>query len=302
MTIKQVRRVFLTWNNWTKDFKSREEVKQYFEALKHFKGAVIGFEVGEQGTEHLQAVIVFKAAKTFKTLHEYFKQNHVEEIRNFSASLDYCKKDNDFIELGIVGGQGARKNLVDFRDAIQSGKSDKFLISEFPQEYFKYAKLIGTVREIDRAEEVKNVIRDVKVIYLAGESRSGKTSFVYDQHGFKNMYRINDYKHPFDAYGFEDVLVLDEFRGQLPLSLMLNLLEGYPLNLPARYENKWAGYNTVYIISNRKIEEQYTDIQIIDPESYNAFVKRIHQVHWMTRKNSDIVKSKIKNLLEKDSE
>ena len=60
---------------------------------------------------------------------------------------------------------------------------------------------------------------------------------------------------------------------------MLNFCDIYPIELPARYANKYACYNTVYIVSNWPLEEQYTETQLKNPTSWQAFLRRIHEVH-----------------------
>lgn len=55
-------------------------------------------------------------------------------------------------------------------------------------------------------------------------------------------------------------------------------MDGYPINLPARYSQRVACYETVYIISNIDLTEQYPNIQAIEPETWRAFLRRIHHV------------------------
>ena len=52
----------------------------------------------------------------------------------------------------------------------------------------------------------------------------------------------------------------------------------YPIELPSRYANKFACYNKVYIISNWELEKQYSEMQYDDPETWQAFLRRIHKV------------------------
>ena len=67
---------------------------------------------------------------------------------------------------------------------------------------------------------------------------------------------------------------------------MLNYCDIYPIVLPARYANKYACYNTVYIVSNWLLEEQYSDIQITQRTSWEAFLRRIKKVI-VFRKNGE---------------
>lgn len=46
---------------------------------------------------------------------------------------------------------------------------------------------------------------------------------------------------------------------------MLQYCDIYPIQLPARYANKFACYETVYIISNWSLEDQYKEVQKDNP-------------------------------------
>ena len=59
---------------------------------------------------------------------------------------------------------------------------------------------------------------------------------------------------------------------------MLKYLDGYPLELPCRYLNKYACFTKIYIISNIPLAGQYTHVYEDSYESYLAFIRRIHSV------------------------
>lgn len=99
-----------------------------------------------------------------------------------------------------------------------------------------------------------------------------------EAHGYSSVYRVTDYNHPFDRYAQEPVLCLDEFRSSLLIGDMLDYLDGYPLALPARYANRQACYEKVYIISNIDLREQYPNVQTNEPATWKAFLRRIHHV------------------------
>lgn len=82
----------------------------------------------------------------------------------------------------------------------------------------------------------------------------------------------------FDSYSGQDVLVFEEFNSQIPIEDMLNFLDVYPLNLPARYNDKTACYTMVYITSNLPLTAQYPEVQQYRPETWRAFLRRITRV------------------------
>jgi hypothetical protein len=99
-----------------------------------------------------------------------------------------------------------------------------------------------------------------------------------DGHGYSNVYAVNNYKHPFDGYFGEYVMLFDEFNSQFRIQDMNNYLDGYPIALPARYSNKQACYERVYIVSNLDLRLQYKSEQNNQPEVWAAFIRRIHKV------------------------
>ena len=121
----------------------------------------------------------------------------------------------------------------------------------------------------------KSTWRTLEVTYIFGKTGSGKTRSVMEKYGYENCYRVTDYKHPFDTYDGQDVIIFEEFRGGLKHGDMLNYLDGYPLLLPCRYFNRQACYTKVFLITNIPPEEQYLNV---DRESREAFVRRIHVV------------------------
>lgn len=272
MTKKQFRRIFLTWNNWQNDFETKEQAFDYFKQLPHIKAFIIGFEVGEQGTQHIQGVFQFEQQKWFETLREYFKNNHIERIHNLKKAIEYCKKDGDYLEYGELTKQGQRTDIEAFTNAIIAGYSDIELLMEFPSQTQRYLNNIEKIRQMVLTEYYqKNLRHNLKAVFVSGESGSGKTRYIYDRHKIEDIYRVSDYKNPFDNYKSQKILVLDEYANQLNPQLLLNILDIYPFLLPARYTDKWACYEKVYVISNYDFDElfRYEDASI-----YNAIRRR----------------------------
>lgn len=75
------------------------------------------------------------------------------------------------------------------------------------------------------------------------------------------------------------LLLSREFRSSFKIEDMLKYLEGYPLMLPLRYNNKVACYTKVYIITNRALCEQYKNVQTQYPTTWAAFLRRIKTVY-----------------------
>ena len=105
-----------------------------------------------------------------------------------------------------------------------------------------------------------------------------KTRYVMETYGYSNVYKITNYKYPFDNYKNQDVILFDEFRSSIPLTDMLQYLDGYPCRLPARFTDKIACFTKVFIVSNIDLDKQYPNMQVEDTVSWNAFIRRINKI------------------------
>lgn len=172
-------------------------------------------------------------------------------------------------------GQGKRNDIERVRSAIlEDGWSVDQVLMELPEA----GRLVGYVRELAAARDratVRGVERDVEVIYLYGDPGVGKTRWLYDT--YNDVARMTDYRN-FDSYNGEAVLALDEYGGQIDLRLLNGVLDRYPINLPARYYDRPARYQTVVIISNLPPWSLYDWEQ---PIVRRAFARRLHRVLMM---------------------
>lgn len=87
-----LRRVVFTLNNYTQD-----ELTTLLQDLgKH--QYIIGKEVGESGTPHLQGYIEFATPVKFRTIKKILPRAHLEKAKgNKQQNIDYCSKDGNFV-------------------------------------------------------------------------------------------------------------------------------------------------------------------------------------------------------------
>ena len=105
-------------------------------------------------------------------------------------------------------------------------------------------------------------------------------------YGYENVYRVTNYEHPFDGYKGQKILVFEEFRNSIKIQDMLNYLDVYPIDLPCRYADKAACYTNVFIISNIDLAKQYLDVQAGQPETWEAFLRRIKTVRKYSKESN----------------
>ncbi len=266
-----------------------ESILQSFKAIKYY---CLADEIGS--THHTHIYVAFENGIRFSTLKNKFNTAHLEMARGTSLqNKDYISKEgkwkNDkkhgtkipdtFKEWGEIPieHQGYRSDLENVYDMIKSGSSNVEILEQMPEQFIRL-NLIERARQELKEAEFKDVFRNLEVIYIFGHTETGKTRYVMDTHGYSNVHKITDYKNPFDKYQLQDVVLFDEFVGQLSVENMNQYLDGYPLDLPCRYVNKVACFTKVYILSNISLEQQYSN-QGIDKNLLNAFRRRIKYIH-----------------------
>jgi len=292
----QSRKWHITLNNLAKHGLTRDIILESLKLLSYDYMCMCD-EVSDTGTPHTHMYVYSKSPIRFGRLKNVFPTAHIEKaLGTHQENKDYITKSrkwaNDkkadtnlsdtFLELGTmpperIPAEDKKQKLLEM---IKKGMTNDEIIEE-DSDYIYRIKKMDEIRQMLIAKEFATKDRAVSVTFVTGETGLGKTRDIYAEHS-GNMCRITDYRNDgrpyFDAYNGEDVLVFEEFTGQIPITEMLNYLDRYPIMLPARYQDKVACFTTVYITSNLSLYDLYPAEQITHPKTWNAFLRRISKV------------------------
>ena len=265
-------------------------------------------EIATTGTYHTHIFLLAPSPIRFSTIKNRFPTAHIEKAYGSAkANRAYILKeghwaDTDKAETSVSGTfeewgdlpaekEEEAPEMFKLIQDLRAGKSVMEIIEDNPKLAFRIRE-IETLRQAILEEKYSAENRALEVTYLYGASGTGQTRGIFEKHDRKSICRITDYGGRngvrFDAYHCQDVLVLEEFHSQIPISAMLNYLDIYPLTLPARYTDRIACYTKVYITSNIPLEEQYRDIQRYQMETWRAFLRRVQNVIEYLRDGSTV--------------
>ena len=265
-------------------------------------------EIATTGTYHTHIFLFSPSPMRFSTVKNRFSTAHIEKAYGSAkANRAYILKeghwaDTDKAETSVSGTfeewgdlpaekEEEAPEMFKLIQDLRAGKSVMEIIEDNPKLAFRIRE-IETLRQAILEEKYSAENRALEVTYLYGASGTGKTRGIFEKHDRKSICRITDYGGRngvrFDAYHCQDVLVLEEFHSQIPISAMLNYLDIYPLTPPARYTDRIACYTKVYITSNIPLEEQYRDIQRYQMETWRAFLRRVQNVIEYLRDGSTV--------------
>ena len=275
------------------------EFSDYLKGLNHIKYFTFCREKAETGTEHYQCYIEFSQPKRFSVTKNIFSAKtigvnaHIDGMRGTKKEArDYAQKIGDYAdqagckigidcEFGRFVDTGERSDLADIVELMANGATIAEIKRLYAANWFRYSKTIEKLRA-DYLLTTVNHYRELTITYMYGETRCGKTKHIMKKHGPNNVFRMIKYgfngNPVFDGYNEQKVMLFDEFRSSIDFSEMLVYTDCYISILRARYNDKVSCYDTVYIVSNIPLEDQYKNIRVSDYKSWAAFKARINYV------------------------
>lgn len=263
---------------------SRKEIE---EALASYNYLGQLEEGEEDGYRHWQLIIDGgQSPIRFSTLKNKLPTAHLEPRRGpIQQAVEYVTKEETRVseeprlEHGTIRHSdetGRRKDVEIVREAVlEKGLSTDEILLQVPEAARMTSFVEKLVAARERSRHTKP--RQLKVIWLYGPPGTGKTSLAVEMGG-KSYYRVTDYQHPFDSYSGEEVLILDEFDGEMRLSTLLNVLDIWPTMLPARYADRVAAYNQVVLVSN---EAPWSFYSWETPSRRQALARRINTIMYV---------------------
>lgn len=237
---------------------------------------IIGKEVCPETQKlHWQTYIEFYKPVRMAAVKKMFLDNTVHLGVRFGLreqARDYCKKDNQFKELGNwISGQGFRTDLHDICEEMKNGKKITDIIEENPTVYCKYRNGLNDIAAHYSKQRVP-AWRDVEVILLTGPTGCGKTREAMKE----AKYKIEGFNLEWwQDYNEESCIVIDEYNNDISITKLLNLLDGYKLRLNVKGSHTYAHWTKVYITTNLKVDELHSNAK---PAHRDALFRRITKV------------------------
>ena len=238
----------------------------------------------EQGTNvHIQGYVQFPRRLSLRQVKDLLISRAHYEVARGSAEDNkaYCTKPETRLrpggERGTISKQGARHDLVAFRDAIKSGANDALLINEHFNEYAKYHRVVERVRMAFRPPRTWEM--DVTVYW--GRSGSGKTRRSFEEAGDSTYFLSKGDSNQitwWDGYEGQNSVVIDDFYGWLPWSFILRLLDRYPFNVQVKGGSIPFTSRRIFITSNSNPNTWYKNVPNND---MTPLLRRINKIEEM---------------------
>lgn len=263
---------------------------------------IFQFEIGENGTLHVQGFIYFLSPRKLTGVKKAIPRAHLEPAKYINKCIAYCSKQETRVsgpfEYGHRPSQGKREDLIEIAEELKKpGVKVSHIAERFPAEYMMYTRGITAYSNIIAPHRTKAPT----VYWLWGKSGVGKTTYARNLAKNPDSYYVKDASIWWDKYEQQEVILIDDFdEARFPFRVLLNLLD--VLKMQGQTKGSYVEINSDYVAITCEFSpaQLWTDndyiqverridkvIEIVRPASYQDVVRKAkHERHVFDDENN----------------
>lgn len=250
----EYRNACFTLNNW-EDSEREALINWNWKGKPYYKYIVFGEEVGENGTPHLQGYVEFPNSRTLDVLKKFNPRIHWEKrLGTASRASDYCKKGEqthqEWVDFGVKGptyGQNAkvfeagtiskaghRTDLEDLAHGLQEGTTtvDEIALDN-PYAFHEFGRTLSKVEDLMMRKKFRTWM--TICIWYHGPTGTGKSERAFEGFNPETHYVFPNDNGWWDGYAGQEVVIINDFRGDLiKYNELLQLVDKYPMTVKRR--------------------------------------------------------------------
>lgn len=218
---------------------------------------ILGAEVGEQGTPHIQGFVCLKGPLSFNRFKAKLPPRcHIEPMRGtHQQAAEYCKKDGHFDEYGTLPAPGTRTDLRELVERARACKRLSTIANEFPEMFIRYGRGIQTWATTSELLGEREWRTNVTVI--CGPPGTGKSRMAFDKGSIIGRIYYKPNGEWWDGYDGQETVIFDDFYGNYPFHDLLKVCDRYPHRVPIKGGFTQFLAKEIFFTSNRIIHSWY---------------------------------------------
>lgn len=222
------------------------------------KYLVYGKEIASTGTPHLQGFCILKTQQRLSAVKKLHAKAHWEVAKGTSLQAsNYCKKDSDYMEFGILSMQGKRTDLESAIDDIKSGVGMSTVADNHPVVFVKYGR---GLRDLALLLAKPYQHQSVRGIWIYGPPGTGKSHCARELS--PSMY-IKPQNKWFDGYNGEAVILLEDLDTNVLGHYLKIWSDKYPCTGETKGGTTHLQHKLFVVTSNYSIEELWPEDNMV---------------------------------------
>lgn len=150
-------------------------------------------------------------------------------------NFDYSEKEGrEFLVFGNPSlGQGSRSDLIVIKDDIVSGRiSVDEIVLQDPMTFHQYGRTLQKIEDI----ALRKRFREWMTLgtWCHGSTGVGKSHLAFTNYNPETHYLWKNDKGWQDGYTGQPIVIINDFRGEIPYNDLLQLVDKWPYTLPRR--------------------------------------------------------------------
>lgn len=202
---------------------------------------------------------------------------------DWTKNAKYTQKDENVIIVKVpaAGHQGARTDLVEFRNAMKRRAPDEELFEDHLQCLAKYPRLEQRLKA-SYAKQRSREFRTVKGVLLWGPAGTDKSKRALYDGALKRLhdtYNVMDSSNLkwFNDYDGEKTIVINEMSGaKCKFTRWLEIVDGHQMQIETKGGHTYAEWTTVFMTSNKDPDTWWEGITRATHPEFNRRLSSIN--------------------------
>lgn len=180
----------------------------------------------------------------------------------------YGSKDDEeecrTIDYGVMPAQGTRTDLELIKDEVLEGKQTVEKIAcEQPNIYHQYGRTLSKIEDIALRRKFRTWMTTCEWIY--GPTGTGKSHKAFENYDPESHYLYPNDNGWWDGYNGQEIVIINEFRGEIKYSELLDLIDKWPKTVKRRNREPVPFLSRhIIITSSLPPDEVYSNLSMRD--------------------------------------